>query len=442
MTKARNIITTLTLTLFGPFVGDAVANQAAEPVETIAPVHKTAAKAPTAPDDKSPTDKSVNDNEAENVERDETRKRNLLAYRAALKQMEERGPYYDQSSEALLSLGNELQKQAFHAQALDVLQRAMHVNRVNYGLNSISQAPMLRRIIHSEKALHFFDDASANYVRLLKLFAQNHEANDPALITVLKEVALWHVDVYQVDPDKSRVDHLTSAHNLMALALKSAGDGAEFDTEFKVDLLRAFARVCFFSSMHKGDEWVNVTDSHYSASADKDFLVPARMATLSRSGFRDGLEAHEQIIALIEADSEASPEQKITAYVDLGDWHLLFNQRSKAMEYYHRAQALITENGNSQKFADLWFDEPEFLPVYRAETGSADDNPFIVTAQVDISSSGSPSAIKIVAPSLKENRGLRRGIVNTIKNSRFRPRIVKGEAVSSKDARVKIPLIH
>ena len=366
----------------------------------------------------------------------------LVSYRAAIKELDENGPYHEQSSEALYGLGIALKRQGFYDEALSTLERAMHVNRVNHGLHSFSQTPILRSIIELQKALHQFEEVTTDYNRLLRLFQKNHARNDPALIPVFQELALWHVDIYQLDNSAERVDHLTTAHSFINAAIKKAQPPNQLITEEKIELLRTSALISFYSSQHKGDEWLTATDSRYSASSDKDFMVPTRMATLSKTGYRQGRIAHEQIIALVNADPNTTAHQKISAYVETGDWHLLFNHRNAAMQYYQQARILMTQTDMPQELSELWFSQPKILPSLRAEDGSGNSARQYISAQVDISKNGHPSDINILEPAPEKNVMLRRAAIKTLRNARFRPRFVGAEAVNSPAALIKIPLIH
>ena len=367
----------------------------------------------------------------------------LLSYRIAIEELDENGPYHEQSSEALYGLAMELKKQGLYAEALSTFQQAKHIDRVNHGLHSFSQIPMLRGIIDSQKALHLFEDVTTDYHRMLNLFLKNHDASDPKLIPIFRELALWHVDVYQVDKSSARVEHLTSAHRMISAAINNAHQTNSLDTETKVDLLRTVALVNFYFSTHEGNEWATSIESRYSASADKDFLKPARIGKLSRTGFRQGKVAHEQIIAIIEADPNTTITQKISSYVETGDWHLLFNHRDSAMQYYQQAMALITQQTeNQQALNNTWFSKPEFLPALRAEDESDNTGIIFVTAKLDISKTGRPSQISIIEPPPEGNRILRRAAMGTIRDSRFRPRFVDGQAVDSPGTLIRIPLIH
>ena len=384
----------------------------------------------------SASSQAANPNHARELERALTR------YRQAIGELDAYGPYNEHTSEALYGLGETLKNQGLYNEALTTLRRAMHINRVNHGLYSLSQAPILESIIETEKALNLFEDVTVSYDRLLNLFLRNHGADHQSLIPVLRELALWHVSLYQLDDSTSRVDHITSANGLITAALKNAEGVPELDTDARIDLLRITALVNLFASRHEGDQWATTLDAPYSASADPEFLSVSRMATLSKTGFKKGRLAHEQIIKLAEREADTAPERKIAAYVEAGDWYLLFNRRDQAMEYYQHARDLIAASDQAQTLTEYWFGEPVFLPAMLAASDPQSLPTQYITAQADISESGRPSQINLLEPSTQSGLSLRRSALNTIRQARFRPRFADGKAVSTTASKIRIPLVH
>lgn len=366
----------------------------------------------------------------------------LTRYRQAIGELDAYGPYNEHASEALYGLGETLKNQGLYNEALTTLRRAMHVNRVNHGLYSLSQAPILESIIETEKALNLFEDVTVSYDRLLNLLLRNHGADHRSLIPVLQELALWHVSLYQLDDSAARVDHITSANSLINAALKNAEAAGELDTEAQIDLLRITALVSLFASRHEGDQWATALDAPYSASADPEFLSVSRMATLSKTGFKKGRLAHEQIIKLAELDEDTAPDRKIAAYVEAGDWYLLFNRSKQAMEYYQHARDLIAASDQAQTLTEQWFSEPVFLPAVLSASDSDSLPSRFITAEADISESGRPSQINLLEPSAESGVSLRRSALNTLRQARFRPRFADGKAVATTASKIRIPLVH
>ena len=373
----------------------------------------------------------------------------LSSYYSILQDHQTEGPYHQNSSEVLYSLGLELQKGGQHGKALKALRRAMHINRVNGGLNSLSQAPMLRSIINSQKYLMNFKPVTNSYQQLLRMHIASYGKQDPRLTPLVNELALWHIDAYQFDDRSKRIDHLTSANSLITGALKLNQAQANPEPREQIKLLRSAALINFHISRHQGDEWSASTDSHYSLSADGFATTnPQRTGILNGASFRRGKVCHERIVALTASIPTASLQENLQAQTELADWYLLFNHRQKAMLHYQQVLAQIAASAEAEAMHAKIFASPHLLPALRMENHNNRGAALFMTADVDISEKGWGSHIEnIEETSLTEQSpasktSLRYMLIDTIKDSRFRPQFVDNKPAYVSDIRVKIPLIH
>jgi len=373
----------------------------------------------------------------------------LSSYYATLQNHEAEGPYHQNSSEVLYSLGLELQKGGQHGKALKALRRSMHINRVNSGLNSLSQAPMLRSIIKSQKNLMRLEPVTTSYHQLLRMHMASYGKHDPRIAPLLNELALWHIDAYQFDEDSKRIDHLTSANSLITAALQLSEAQPAPEPREQINLLRSAALISFHLSRHQGDEWSASTDSHYSLSADGFATTnPQRAGILTGASFRRGQFCHKRIVALTAAIPEATLQENLQAQTELADWYLLFNHRKEAMIHYQQVLAKIAASDQVDALHATLFTTPHLLPAMRMENRKGAISTLFMTADVDISEKGWGSHIdNIEEASLSEHspaskNSLRYMLVDTIKGSRFRPQFVDNKPAYVRDVRVKIPLIH
>jgi len=373
----------------------------------------------------------------------------LSSYYSTLQNHEAEGPYHQNSSEVLYSLGLELQKDGQHGKALKALRQAMHINRVNRGLNSLSQAPMLRGIINSQKSLMNFEPVTNSYQQLLRMHMASYGEQDPRIAPLLNELALWHIDAYQFDDSSKRIDHLTSANSLIAGALKLNQAQAMPEPREQIKLLRSAALINFHLSRHKGDEWSASTDSHYSLSADGFATTnPQRTGILSGASFRRGRVCHERVVALTASIPTASLQEKLQAQTELADWLLLFNHRKEAMLHYQQVLATIAASDQADALHTNIFSTPRLLPALRMENHASREAALFITADVNISENGWGSHIENIEETLFSEQSpasktsLRYMLIDTIKDSRFRPQFVDNKPAYANDVRVKIPLIH
>ncbi len=373
----------------------------------------------------------------------------LSAYYSTLQNHKAEGPYHPNSSEVLHSLGLELQKGGQHGRALKALRRAMHINRVNHGLNSLSQVPMLRGIINSHKYLMNFESVTNGYHQLLRMYMANYGNQDPRLARLLNKLALWHIDVYQFADSKEQIDHLTSANSLITGALELNQAQVNPDIREQVQLLRSAALINFHLSRHQGDKWSSSTDSHYSLSADNFATAnPQRFGILNSASFRQGRVCHERIVELTASIPTASLEENLRAQTELADWYLLFNQRQEALRHYQQVLTQIAASDRAETLYATLFATPHLLPALRMENQGERRATLLMVADVDISEEGWGSQIEIIeeiffaAQSPTGKNRLRYMLIDTIKDSRFRPQFVNNQPAYVSDTRVKIPLIH
>ena len=373
----------------------------------------------------------------------------LASYHSTLQNHEAEGPYHQNSSEVLYSLGLELQKGGQHGKALKALRRSMHINRVNSGLNSLSQAPMLRSIIKSQKNLMRFEPVTTSYQQLLRMQIASYGRQDPRIAPLLNELALWHVDAYPFDESGKKIDHLTSANSLIAAALKLNGAQTVPEPREQISLLRSAALISFHLSRHEGDEWSASTDSHYSLSADGFATTnPQRTGILSGASFRRGLICHQRIVALTAAIPDSTLQEKLQAETELADWYLIFNRRKEAMAHYQQVLAGVAASEQAEALHAKLFSTPQLLPAMRMENDKGTNGMLLMAADVDVSEKGWGSHIDNIGEVLLSEQSpatknsLRYLMIDTIKGSRFRPQFVDNKPTYVSDVRIEIPLIH
>src|SRR5690606_22888209 len=63
--------------------------------------------------------------------------------------------------------------------------------------------------------------------------------------------------------------------------------------------------------------------------------------TGSTQGFINGRNAWTRMRIYLENDPAATPVEVAGAIIGLGDWHMLFNRRQSALDYYHEARTFL-----------------------------------------------------------------------------------------------------
>lgn len=370
----------------------------------------------------------------------------LDAFYQAIQSEQALSPYNPILSESFYNLGLALQHNQQHQEALDTLRRALHIIRINSGIYSLAQSPVLRAIIDSHRALNRVEDTTADYHHLLWLHVKSFGENDPRLIPVLNELSHWHLNAYTLDPGDADFDHLATSHSLNSAALGLAETSAAPYTT-RVELLRTSALTSFFLASHEGDDWRSAYDSRFRFNTEPlNAGLPVRGEVLTSSSYRNGRVAYEQIITILEQQPAAPVEEKIRAYTELGDWYLLFNRRETALSTYAQALNLARQMMAPEKAANQFFSAPQLLPAIWADGATATEATNVgtsyVEARLDVSKIGTPSNVEVVGSLPEDDVILRRTVGSRLKKARFRPRFVDGVATDTQGMLIKIPTLN
>ncbi len=150
-----------------------------------------------------------------------SRRGSQTEYEQRIAQIESsRGVYDDEIVPELIGLGFLFQEQKNYADASRVIQRALHIVRVNEGLYSTRQLPIIDLLIESNSKLENWKQVADSYDRMYWLYRRNYEKNDPRQLHALKRLRRWYIESYNKDTGRSLKELFSSAETLYAQGLK------------------------------------------------------------------------------------------------------------------------------------------------------------------------------------------------------------------------------
>ena len=124
--------------------------------------------------------------------------------------------------DSLLSSGIRSQESGNHEQALVAFQKAFEVARIQNGLFSESQVPIIESIISSEIDLKRWEAVNKNYEYLEHLYGRIYNVDNPKFSLALQKISLWHVNALDLNLDGQRVKHLRKVHKISKKRLQIA----------------------------------------------------------------------------------------------------------------------------------------------------------------------------------------------------------------------------
>lgn len=109
---------------------------------------------------------------------------------------ETEGLYADELREQYQSLGELYQQNNEHERAITAFENAMHIDRVNDGLFTLRQLPLVENIIESYTALGNTEEVNDHQAYLYYVSQRAYPADDPRLLAAKENWADWNVESY------------------------------------------------------------------------------------------------------------------------------------------------------------------------------------------------------------------------------------------------------
>ncbi|TNF05954.1 MAG: hypothetical protein EP323_05610, partial [Gammaproteobacteria bacterium] len=354
--------------------------------------------------------------------------RTIASYQAAIAEREaDYGPFDQELSEMSYGLGNSLFLSLRFPEAMLAYQHAMYLDRVNQGVYSLGQEPMLRGIIATQQAMGETDATSDTYLQLLWLYSKAYGDTDPRMIPILDEASRWHMQAYSASGMRDDVFHLHMARGFSTYAINIASEHYG-ETDLKlVSLLQNTALANYYLEQHQKNYpgvagWED-TEAMFDRLPNIEW-IPQELYW-RRNFYREGRKACKKMISILENNPTASPQDKARGYVANGDLLLLLNRPEPAIKSYQQAQVLLGQD--AQSMIEELFGAPKMLPQPRPApiptvpkniNQSVDDNTKLsfadfagesvdplplptpkeyVMVAVDVSEKGTPDNINIVS---------------------------------------------
>ena len=349
----------------------------------------------------------------------------------------------------LLSLAVLYQQRDDHVLALPALERARQIIRLNEGLYSLDQIPMVERALASRDALHEGGDVEQAEDQLLELARRN--PGDARIADIYYELANRHVgnvERYLTDPSQQElsvtlnVDGLAPRRETPEETALSTLDDAR---DNYAQAIRSVVRHRSADGPSLGDVELALVRSYYIEAENVDRLSPLAAQTDSRLGkprYQLGIRSalHDRGVEsywrrMRFSTKAGRPETEIAAeQLELGDWHLLFDEEALAFATYRNARLLLERNGATPDDIQRFFSPmmPTVLPTFTTGFVGPDQAAAYsgyIDVAIDLNGAGKSTRFAVT----DRSPGIPEEIVHRLKHyvaaSRFRPKYEGGDWV-------------
>lgn len=276
------------------------------------------------------------------------------------------GRYHQQLLEPLVSLAGVYANLHQYDETHALLDRALQITRVNLGLYSEAQFPVLQMMARNSVSRGDWETANQALEHVFWLYTNKHRGFDAALVDELLQLADLHMEGVVADVIEMRAAHFRSAARITGTAIRV---GEQIWPPHEPRLAELYYRLARNYFLQK----VAMEQGGAAAYEIREIIPGSRWVRPRKTAL--GL-FHRAGEALLERMAETfqqaePPDLEALAMVQLylADWQVMFSRPSAGREYEKAFSQLLAANVPAHVLEAL-FARPVALPVqdfhYRA----------------------------------------------------------------------------
>jgi tetratricopeptide (TPR) repeat protein len=364
----------------------------------------------------------------------------LLRYLESVESAEATGGAYSADlAEPLVGIGYTFQSQEKHPQAMNFFRRALHLSRINEGLYSQNQLPVLAGMINSQMAMGQFSRVDENQDYRFRVQRHVYEPGDPGLLQATLEYSEWQRSAYLEGLGGETYLRLLDMHDVHSREIERRETAEKYDPVLILHL-RERLRSEYLVSQYEGEKdpefQINLASSMEKQFAINTDLDMQRFKMIKKNNFRNGRNDLLQIVDVLEQQEPPDAVAIARARIALGDWYLWWDWLARGLQSYQEAYDLLAQDGDETTDPEALFAELVELPEERifhpgAITPQADRQARAVV-MFDVSRVGRVRKMEIVEMEAPNALDARIALFNMLREIRFRPHVSAGEVVAVK----------
>jgi hypothetical protein len=306
----------------------------------------------------------------------------------------------------------------------------MQIERVNYGLSSLSQSPYLFSIADTERYLGNWDKSQQALERVYTINSKNYGEVDVRMLGVLDKILDWYMDSYKDRKPKGGYANLVISERIAQRMYEILNKDMSLDDPEAPDRFRRLGYLQHVIAVHL-KEHGEPSESGLSISMSGSSGRPSK-ATTSHLHFRRGKLALEKVIASVIQQPNSTETDQALAIAELGDWYLVFGQKAPATAAYQLALDVLETSEDPEQTREDLFGLPRMIEfsMTKSPPMAAGDQP--TESQLElamiISIYGVPNNIEVANPPESLSKEALRDIRRDTRGKRFRPKLVNGLA--------------
>ena len=328
-----------------------------------------------------------------------------------------------QLAEVYMDLGKSLIDEGNFPDAQDALRRGVQIERINYGLDSLSQTPHLLLLADLDYALGNSKAAQKALENVYSVSSKHYGTKDSRMLPVLDQLLAWQTDRYQDTSAKGNFDHVVAAE-VIALRIAKVVDSSILRKDPQAPYyFRKLAAVQYLIANHIKRHGLP-TDTGFEFTTGNS-VTAASPSAATHTYYRRGKAALLSRVDSIIQQSNTDIFSQASAIAELADWYLIFGQKQQAASAYQVAFDTLKSDEISDQVRNDFFALPKKIDFPFVES-NVTVNQNTLEVSLWITETGRTRDIEIINPpdslTNEDTKTVRSGLLKT----RFRPRLTEG----------------
>jgi len=373
----------------------------------------------------------------------------VSGYETAIRKLETKdGPYSPGIPQQAEALGDLYLKLGDPANAARAYEKSLHVLRTNQGLYTTEQQGLLRKLIDAQLAMNDLQRAQELHESLYHLQQKLFGPGDTNYIAAQLEWADWNVDRLLLDESISAgrqgvelTQHLMAAQDSYINVIEQIQQASADKTDPR--LVHAEKKLAALNYIANAKTRFSVTSQPLSnqVQSENPAIYIQQGSRDEMAFFFNGSNALKRAIAY--SLESPSPDYLSIAeqMMDLGDWYLMFERRTAALEIYADAfEVLVAINASEEDFATVMSPGmPVDIPDSSRKARLLANNEFegYIDIEFQLGKFGDARSAEIIGASNEDASPVSKALLRKIRQEKFRPAFINGTATSHENVKLR-----
>jgi len=333
----------------------------------------------------------------------------------------------------LMNLGLIFREQGDVGLATAAFERARHIVRVNYGLSSFEEAPLLRQLVQIEEAK---GNVAAAWDLEQELIGMIRRHGGPRAAPMLREIADKRLDVLE-RYSKGEIPPQIKLGCYYSGPARRDGTETTFGSCSSGSARTVKLALYEETRLYYLDTMEMFSEGRSAEEVPDLYLALVRAMYAARNDYNSEAQGRgtlHRIYSRLVKYSKPLPDQ-MDALVHIADWDLLYAGGRKKNEAAFQAYEAVYERFQQEDLERSFIDEvfspsvPVVLPAFspsRLATSATPDSSSYIDVAFEITKYGEGKSIVILDTSTNTTEAARIRLRDQIQWSRFRPRMANG----------------